>query len=244
MALIEAGSELFAMELEVGAGVFADGAEFRRFGAADDVAAVPANPVFLLFLHKDLAGFNIGQEGLVALFVAFFNLGDLGEEGGNFGEAFFFGDIGEALVHLGPLVVLAGGGFFEVLGGVANAVEQLEPDFRVFLFVASGFFEDGGDLLVAFFAGGAGEVGVFVAGLGFASECFLEVLFGSATFELGHGNLSLTVVGWVLGGKHAAQVRCCFISVIVLIMMVLSRVASSEAICRAQRVLEYGGSDK
>ena len=50
------------------------------------------------------------------------------------------------------------------------AFEELEEALGVFLFLISGFFEDVGNLDVAFLAGHSSEVGVAVAGLGFACK--------------------------------------------------------------------------
>ena len=48
---------------------------------------------------------------------------------------------------------------------IANAAKTLEPKLRMLFFVVGGHFENRGDLLKTFLAGGTGKIGVFVAGL-------------------------------------------------------------------------------
>lgn len=109
---------------------------------------------------------------------------------GDFDEAFIAGFGGHAGVHVGPFKVFAVGGVFEVGCGAGDfaVVEVFEPDFGVFLFVSSGFFEDLGDLDVAVLLGLGGVKGVFVAGHGLPGKGFEEVLFGFGSFEV-HINL-------------------------------------------------------
>ena len=80
--------------------------------------------------------------------------------------------------------MLALGGGDQVLSGGADAAQSLEPELGVLLLVAGGLLEDGRDLLIALFAGLAGEVGVLVAGLGLPRERFPEIGFRLADLEL------------------------------------------------------------
>ena len=100
------------------------------------------------------------------------------ELGGQFGEALGFGGAGKAFVHVRPLVVLACGGSGQILGGGADAVQLLEPQFGVLLLVLGGLQEEGGNLLKALLLGLRGEVGVLVAGLALTSKGGVQVLLG------------------------------------------------------------------
>ena len=113
-----------------------------------------------------------------------FNGADRTELRGEFGEAFLFGGLGEAFVHVRPFEVFAFGGGLEVGGRVADAFKVLEPDLGVLTFVHGRFHEELGDLLIAFLAGNAGKVVVLVAGLGFAGKSGPEVLFGLGSSKL------------------------------------------------------------
>ena len=143
----------------------ADGADFGGLGAYDDVSAVAAFPDLDFALFEHLCGFHVLEEGAVAFFVHLFDCGDFAELGGERGKAFFFGGLGEAFVHVRPFIVFTVGGCLQVLGGVADAFEFLEPQLCVFFFVVGCFLEQGCDLFEAVLLGAAGEVGVLVAGL-------------------------------------------------------------------------------
>ena len=145
------------------------------------MSAVAAFPNLDFALFEDLGRFHVLEEGAVAFFVLLFDGGDHAEFLGECGEAFFFGGFCETFVHVGPFVVFAFGGGLQVLGGVADAFEFLEPELRVFLFVVSGFLEQSGNLFKAVLFGAACEVGVLVAGLGFACESGFQILFGLGT---------------------------------------------------------------
>ena len=119
---------------------------------------------------------------MVAFLVGTFDGADGAELGGEFGEAFLFGVLGELDVHVGPFVVFAFSGGLEVGGRGLDAAEGGEPQAGVFLFVAGRRQEDFGELLVAFTLGDFGEVRVLVAGLAFR-EGGLEVLFGLGAGE-------------------------------------------------------------
>ena len=73
------------------------------------------------------------------------------------------------------LQVVHGAGHF-------SALEQLEPDFGVFLFVVGSFFKELADLDVTVFFGLGGVVTVFGVGLAFAGKGGQQVGFGFASF--------------------------------------------------------------
>ena len=114
-----------------------------------------------------------------------FDLAHLFKQEGDLVEALFLRLFGEAGVHIRPFVVLARGGVDEVLfrGRNVAAVQQLEPDLGVFLFVVGGLFEQRGDLHEAVLFGLARIVGVLVARLRFAGERRLQVGFRLGAFE-------------------------------------------------------------
>ena len=163
----------------------ADGADVRSLGADHDVAAVGALPDGVAVTREHQTILNVRQKFSVPLLVLFFDGAHHLELEGDLLEAFLAGFAGHAGVHVGPFKVFTGGGVCKVLFGAGDAVvEVFEPDFGVLFFVGGGFFEDLGDLDVAVLLGLGSVVGVLVAGLGFASEGFQEVLFGFGSFEI------------------------------------------------------------
>ena len=160
------------------------------------MAADAAFPHAFAGLFEDLLHLNVLEELEVAFLVGAFDGADGAELGGEFGEAFLFGVLGELDVHVGPFVVFAFSGGLEVGGRGLDAAEGGEPQAGVFLFVAGRRQEDFGELLVAFTLGDFGEVRVLVAGLAFACEGGLEVLFGLGAGEglfAGGGGLFLNL---------------------------------------------------
>ena len=99
------------------------------------MSAVAAFPDLDFGLGKHLCKFDVLEKGAVPLFVVLFDGGDETEFGGEFGEAFLFGGLSKLLVHIRPFVVLARRGGCQVFGRVADALEFLEPQLCVFLFV-------------------------------------------------------------------------------------------------------------
>ncbi|MPM52139.1 hypothetical protein SDC9_98895 [bioreactor metagenome] len=176
-------SIVFGFDFKVGARMLADRTDMRRFRSHVDMAAVAAFPAIFADLHPDFTLFDIFRQFAVAFFVTLFDFGHAFELGGEFDEAFLTRDLGEVLIHFGPFLMLAGGGGQQVFHGRADAAERLEPEFRVFFFVVGGGFEEGGDLFVAFLAGLTGEIGVFVARLGFPGERVGEIGGGFRSFE-------------------------------------------------------------
>ena len=156
----------------------ADGADVGSLGADDDVAAVAAFPHLHFALGKNFFGLDVVQQGAVTLLMVLLDGGHTTELGGQLGEALGFGGTGKAFVHVGPLVVLAGGGSGQILSGGADAVQFFKPQLGVLLLVLGGLQEEGGNLLKALLLGLGGEVGVLVAGLALASEGGVQVLLG------------------------------------------------------------------
>ena len=151
-------SVVFSAHFEVGLTVTADGADFRGLRADDEVAADAAFPHAFAGLFEDLLHLDVLEELEVAFLVGAFDGADGAELGGEFGEAFLFGVLGELDVHVGPFVVFAFSGGLEVGGRGLDAAEGGEPQAGVFLFVAGRRQEDFGELLIAFALGDFGEV--------------------------------------------------------------------------------------
>ena len=156
----------------------ADGADLGRLRADHDVPAVAALPDLDLALGEDRLRLHVFQQRAVALLVVLLDGGHTAELRGQLREALGLGGDGEALVHVGPLVVLAVSGGGEVFGGAADPVQLLEPELGVLLLVLGGLEEERRDLLEALLLGLGGEIGVFVPGLGLAREGGLQVLLG------------------------------------------------------------------
>ena len=133
----------------------ANRAFFRCRRAFDAVAAVGAFPDNLGRAVEDFAFDQRFQQSVVSFFVAFFDGADRSEQEGDFGKAFFVGFSGHAVIHVGPLVVFAGCGVFQVFDRRGNfaAVQQFEPDFGMFFFVVGRLFKFVGNNVVAFFFG-------------------------------------------------------------------------------------------
>ena len=152
--------------------MLADRANLGSLGANDQVAAVTALPHSNAALLKDGHGLHVAQQLAVALLVGLLNGSNATELLGQLMEAFLVGLTGHAVVHIGPLGVLALGGVEQVLGGIAQLAQSLEPQLGVFLLVLSGVQEQRGDLLVAGLLGDGGEVGVLVPGLTLTGKGF------------------------------------------------------------------------
>ena len=161
---------VLGVDFEVGLGVGAGGAQLGGLDTHDDVTAVAAFPNGDFALGKDFSGLHVLQQGAVTLLVVLLNGGDHAELGGQGMEALFVSGLGKAFVHVGPFVVLALSSGQQVLGGIADAVQLLEPQLGVLLLVISGLQEQGCDLLVAFLLGLGCKISVLVPGLGFTGE--------------------------------------------------------------------------
>ena len=171
-------------EFEIALRMEADRADLRRVFADDDMAAVAAFPNREIIADEDDAFFDVVQELAITFFVVLLDRADHPEFGGNFAEAFFRCDLGEFLIHIGPFVVFAIRGVFEVdFGGRDFAImEVFEPELGVLFLVQRGLEEDLGDLLIAFLLRFGRIVLVFGVGLAFSGESGLQALLGFAAF--------------------------------------------------------------
>ena len=191
--------------LEVGLRVLADRANLRGLLAHVQVTAVEALPDLDARTLEDLALLDALGQLVVALLVGLLDGTDAAELGGDLLEALGLGGLGEALVHVGPLVVLTGGGVLEVgqRVGHVTVVEVLEPELGVLALVAGGLREDVGDLDVALLLGGLGVVAVLHGSLRLAGKGGLEVLLGLGLVEIN----SHVVPPWVSSPAAADSPR-------------------------------------
>ena len=153
-------------------------ADLRGLLADDDVSTVSALPDLDLALREDLGHLDVVQQCAIALLMMLLDRSDEAETLSELREALFLCGLREALVHIGPLVVLALGRCLQVLCGIPDAVQLLEPELRVLLLVVCGLQEQRSDLLVAFLLRLRREVGILVARLRFTGECLHQVLLG------------------------------------------------------------------
>ena len=147
------------------------------------MAAVAALPHGLLALFEHLLHLDVLQQGAIALLVGPLDGSHAPELLGQLMEALFVGLLGEAVVHIRPLVVLTGSGGSQILRGGPDSLQSLEPQLGVLLLVVGGGLENGCDLLVALLLRHGGEIVVFAAGLGLAGKGVAQVLFGLAALQ-------------------------------------------------------------
>ena len=149
--------------------------------------AVAALPHLYLALFKYRGGLHVLQQCAVSFFVVSFHLRDQTEFFRQLREALFLGGLGKSVVHIGPLVVFAGRGGSQVLLGIADPLQLLEPHLRVLFFVFRGLQEQSRDLLIAFLFGDGGKISVFISGLRFPRKRRFQILFGlgAGIFMLG-----------------------------------------------------------
>ena len=158
---------VFGFDLEERLRVIANWAYLRSFLTDNDVAAVGALPNGIAIAREDDAIFNVFQQSEIAFLVLLFYFGDQFEEHGYLGEAFLAGGLGHTGIHVGPLVVLASGGIFQIGLGIRHIaiMQELEPNLGMFLLVTCRFLKKVGDLVVTFLTGLRGIVSILVAGL-------------------------------------------------------------------------------
>ena len=99
--------EVFSRNLEVCLRMVANGAYVRSLRAYDDVAAITALPYLDLALLKHSGSFDVVQQCAVTLLMMLLDCANLTELFSELGEALFFSRLGELIVHVGPLEVLA-----------------------------------------------------------------------------------------------------------------------------------------
>lgn len=137
-------------------------ADLWGFSANNNMATVAAFPHLYFTLFKDSGGFDILKQCTIALFMGFLDCANHAKLSGKLWEAFLFGSLCKALVHISPLVVFAIGSGGEVCGSIANAVEFFEPHLSMFFFVVCSLIKDSSDLFEAFFLSNGSKVGILV----------------------------------------------------------------------------------
>ena len=155
----------------------------RRFVAILQMTAVAAVPDLHGGLLEDLVVLQVLHQLQVTFIVGLLNLTHSGEHIRDAVEALLPGLLGHALVHGGPLLMLALGGGHQVLRGGADAAQFLEPELGMLLLIAGGLLEECGDLLKAVLPGLAGIISILVPGLALAGKCLPQVGFGLAAFQ-------------------------------------------------------------
>lgn len=147
-------------------GVVAGGAYLRGFGADEGVAADEAAPCDGFFAFPDGAFLYLAEVAEEAAVVVQLDFGDCAEMGGDVGEAFLVGHVGELAVHFVAFLAFLACGDFEVGGGVgdgagvnahghveAASFEVLEVNFGVMKLIGGGFAENLPDGEIVFFVG-------------------------------------------------------------------------------------------
>ena len=145
----------------------ADGALLGSSFADYDMAAVRALPDTITFAGEDHLVFHVLQQLAVTLFVMFLDRADHGKLSCNLDKALFLRLFRHAGIHIRPLGILALGSMEQVLGGIAQLAQSLEPQLSVLLLVLCSMQEQGGNLLVARLLGNRGKVGVLIPSLRF-----------------------------------------------------------------------------
>ena len=160
-------SIIFLANFKICLRMLADRADLRCLRAYYQMATVAALPHGDAALLKDSLGLHILQQCAVAFLMCFFDGGNAAELLSQLMEAFFVSFTGHTVVHIRPLGVLTLGGMEQVLGGIAQLAQSLEPQLCVLFFVFRGLEEQGGNLLVARLLGNRGKVGVLIPCLRF-----------------------------------------------------------------------------
>ena len=141
------------------------GADFRSLLADYDVAAVSALPDAVTVFREYFFLLYVAEKLAVTLFVSLLDGCYHAELGCDFLEAFFVGFLSHAVVHVGPLEVLACCGCLKIACCVLDVatLKIFEPQFCVLFLVACSLLEDVCYLLVALFPCFRSKVGVLVA---------------------------------------------------------------------------------
>ena len=161
----------------------ANRANERGFLTHHEVTAFAALPHDFFTLFENALHLNIAEQLQIPLFVGLFNSGHGTETRGKFRETFLVSRLGKAVVHVGPLVVLAACSRLEVFFGCPDAAQGLKPNRCVFFFIGSGFFKNRRNLLIAFFSGNAGKVRVLVARLRLSGKSRLQILLSLCSLQ-------------------------------------------------------------
>ncbi len=81
------------------------------------------------------------------------------------------------------LQIVGGGAEGHAGGRIATGLQIFQVAMGMAGLALRGGAEQGGDIVVTFHIGLGGEVEVTAVGLGFASKCVFQILFGLTTFE-------------------------------------------------------------
>ena len=141
------------MHLKVSLWMSAGWADFRSLGAYYDVTAVAAFPHFHLTFLEHFLRLHIVKEGTVTLFVTLFDGSYEAELRCQIGEAFLFGCLCEAFIHISPFIVFAFSGICKVLSCGTDATKFLKPHLSVLFLIVCSLLEDSGYLLEAVLLG-------------------------------------------------------------------------------------------
>lgn len=146
---------------------------------------VEADPQGVFIPLEYLVRLDIVRQLFEALLVPLFDFSHQLEGGGNVLEALLPGGFGEVRIHFSPFVPLARGGVQQVVHGARHgiAVQALEPQLGVLLFVPSGFVEDIADLLIPVLARLGGIEGVLVAAWLSPAKAAIRLASVPAPFE-------------------------------------------------------------
>ena len=138
--------------MEVSLGMRADRAYFGRFLAYYDMTAVRALPYSVAVLGEYQVAFYVCKQLSISFFVFLFNCRNAVEQGSDIVEAFFTSNFRKFRIHIRPFVVFAFRSSKKVFRGGRDfaAVQKLEPNFCVFLFVLRRFFKQRCYLYVSF----------------------------------------------------------------------------------------------
>ena len=153
--------------LKVGLRMLADGTHVGSLGANHQMTAVAALPHGDAALLKDSLGLHILQQCAVTLFVGLLDSSNPTELLGKIVEAFLVSFLRHSVIHIRPLGILALGSMEQILGGIAQLAQSLEPQLCVLFFVFRGLEEQGGNLLIARLLCNRGKVGVLIPCLRF-----------------------------------------------------------------------------
>ena len=194
--LINGISVVLFPQLEIALGMGAHGADCRSLGANHDMSAVAALPDLYLAALKDLGSLHVVQQCTVALLMGLFNGGHASELLRQLVEALLVGLSGHALIHIRPLKVLAFCSVEQVLSGIAQLTQLLEPELGVLLLIVSRLLEQLGYLLKAALLGSRGKIGVFISRLGFAGKSLPKIFLGlGACIFVSHVKNSFRIIG-------------------------------------------------
>ena len=128
--------------------MLAYGANLGCSSTDNHVSAVTALPNGYTALLEYCLLLYVVQKCAVSLLVSLLDSSNSAELCSELGKALFLSVLSKAVVHIGPLVVLALGRVEKVLCGITEFTKCLEPKLCVLLLVLSGLKKDCSDLLV------------------------------------------------------------------------------------------------